>query len=897
MTRASWLALGAIAGALAVDALPGLAARGPQATALAVAGLSFGGTVAGLAWRRPPLIALAAGAGLIALRVLVTVAAVPAPVPAGATDPGSLAAKTHVARVLSVSAPAGGQQRAVLELQPPEAANHVYAWLPRYPTIIPTDTVVFEGLLERAPSDGAFGDYLARSGITFTARPASVAVVNGDGGPLAGLEQLRRAGAGALSVALPEPQAGLASAMAIGLRDQLAKDVSDDFRTAGLSHVVAISGWHIALLAGLVSGLFGWLSRRRRSLLVLLAVCAYAVLAGASPSVLRAAVMVSVAILARESGRRGSAVAALSLTVVAMLLVEPTTIGEVGFQLSATATAGLLAWAGPLRRWLGGHLPAQLPGWLLETVAVSLAAQAATMPLVLLTFGRLSLVAPLANLLVAPVVAPAMLLIALALACGVAVAALGVPALLCAPITLIASLGIGSMIAIAHAAASLPLASITLPAPLDLAGAAASAMVLATVVLRRHGSRSRVGAPAAAVPGVQHSRRPVLLSAHRLAFGASVGGLCVLLAVVGGARPDGRLHIDVLDVGQGDAILVEGPGGGRMLVDTGPDPDRLITLLDERIPAWDRRIDVVVISHPHEDHIAGLTLLLERYRVGEVDESGMIGPGPGYAASRPALADAGVPTRQLAAGDTLWLDGARLDVDWPLPGGVPLHPANGGKAINNVSIVLDMHYGARRALLTGDVEEEIDPQLLARGIADPGGQRLDVLKVAHHGSATATTAAFLAALRPRIAVISVGWGNVYGHPAASTLARLRDSGAQLFRTDLDGTVEISTDGSDLIARPEGGRPNPTRPPTPGPTADLPASPYSVGWARRRTYNRSGVRPITRSGRRDPARVRAARVAAESLVGRCGSGVVHCPHARRVRRGRRHGPGRGRGTTP
>ncbi len=894
MARATWLALGAVVGALAIDALPGLAPREPGATALAVAGLVLGASAVGLALRRPALIALSAGAGLIALRVLVAaVNSTPVPTPATATVP----ADAHVAVVLSVSAPAGGQQRAVLELQPPEAADHIYAWLPRYPAIIPTDTVRFDGPLEPAPSAGGFGDYLARSGIAFTARPASVAIVDGDGGPLAGLEQIRRAGAQALSAVLPEPQAGLASAMAIGLRDLLARDVSDDFRTAGLSHVVAISGWHIALLAGLVGGLLGRLSRRRRSLLVLVAVCVYAILAGASASVLRAAVMVSVALLARESGRRGSAVAALSLTVVAMLLVDPATIGEVGFQLSAAATAGLLAWAAPLRRWLTLHLPNLLPGWLLETLAVSLAAQAATLPLVLLTFGRLSLVAPLANLLVAPIVAPAMLLIALALACGIAVAALSVPVLLCAPITLIASLGVGSMIAIAHAAASVPLASVTLPPPLDLVGAAVSAMVLAALVLRRRRSPSPIASPAAVVSGRQPSRLPAHLSGHRLVFGASLGGLCVLLAVVGGARPDSRLHIDVLDVGQGDAILVEGPGGGRMLVDTGPDPDRLITLLDEHIPAWDRRIDVVVITHPHEDHIAGLTLLLERYKVGEVDESGMIGPGPGYAASRLALADMGVPSRQLAAGDTLWLDGARLAVDWPLPGSVPLHPANGGKAINNVSIVLDVHYGARRALLTGDMEEEIDPQLLARGIAGPDGRRLDVLKVAHHGSATATTGAFLAALRPRIAVISVGWGNVYGHPAPSTLARLRDSGAQVFRTDLDGTIEISTDGSDLIARPDGGRPRPTYPPGPGPTADLPASPHAVGWTGRRTYNRTGVDPHSRSGCRDPARVRAARVAAESLVGGRGSGLIHGARAGRAGRGRRHGTRRGRGTGP
>ncbi len=892
MSRAAWLALGAIVSALVTEALggvtsvdPGVMAAGAVASSLAVLGI-------GVALRRPGVAAVAAGGGLIALRLILgTLTASPPP----DLREGAISAAEHQATVLSVSAPQGGEQRAVLELRPPEPAVRVYAWLPRYPDIVPTDLVRFDGRLEAAPTDGSFGDYLARSGISFTARPPTLAVVDAGGGPMAGLEQLRRTGAALISAVLPEPQAGLAAAMAIGLRDLVAKDVSDDFRTAGLSHVVAISGWHICLLAGLVGGLLGRLSRRRRSLVVLFVVCAYAILAGGSASVLRAAVMASVALLARESGRRGSAAAALSLTVVAMLVVQPATIADVGFQLSAAATAGLLVWAAPLRAWLAARAPRLTPGWLLEALAVSLAAQAATLPLVLLTFGRLSLVAPLANLLVAPIVAPVMLLIALAFVCGLAVVGLGAPALLCAPLTLIASLGIGSLITIAHVAASLPFAAVTMPPPLDLAGAGLSALAIAFVVAHRR--RSTAAAPPVPMSprrgSETHSPR---LTSHRLAFGASLGGLCLLLAVVGGARPDGRLHLDVLDVGQGDAILVEGPDGGRMLVDTGPDPDRLVTLLDERLPPWDRRIDMVVITHPHEDHIAGLALLLARYRVGEVAESGMIGPGPGYAASRLALAALNMHPRQLAAGDTLWLDGVRLDVDWPLPGGVPLHPANGGKAINNVSIVLDVHYGTRRALLTGDIEEEIDPQLLARGVA-ADGRPLDVLKVAHHGSATATTAAFLAALRPRIAVISVGWGNVYGHPAPATLARLLDAGAQVFRTDLDGSVEISTDGSDLIAVADGGRPRPTHPPPPGPTGDLPGSPRVARWTRRRTYNRTSVRPHARRSRRDPARVPAAAMAAGALRRGRRSRLVHRSRAGPTRRGNRHDAGRNGGAAP
>jgi competence protein ComEC len=779
----------------------------------------------------------------------------------------------HTAVVLSLATPDGGLQRAVVELRPPEPAVTVYVWLPRYPQIAQSDVIAFDGALEQPPDTGDFADYLARTGIEQTSRARTMERVGSDGSPSAALEGVRRAASDLLARVLPEPQAGLATAMAIGLRDVVSREVTSDFRDSGLSHVVAISGWHIAMLGAVVAALLGGIPRRPRSVLVVLAIVGYSLLAGAAPSILRAAVMACAVIVARESGRRGQAAAALSLTCLAMLVVDPATISDVGFQLSVVATAGLLAWASPLNAWLGARLPQRTPKWLLEALAVSLAAQASTLPLVLLEFSRLSLVAPLANLLIAPLVAPAMLVTAVCFAFGAAASA-GLPQIVVAPIGLAGSLVVGAMIAIAHFCASLPLANIELPAPFNSVASAAAALLIGLVGVRRASPRKQPQQTLKATRPSNPKRFAVRRS--RLIVGGGALVLSALLAVVALARPDGRLHVSVLDVGQGDSILLQGPNGGRVLIDTGPDPDRLMTLLDGRVPTWDRRLDLVVLTHPHEDHVGGLALLLQRYEVGDIVEPGMIGPGPGDAAYRRELATLGRTSRVVAAGDTLWLDGIELDVDWPLRGTVPLHPADGGTAINNVSIVLELHFGERRMLFTGDVEQQIDPQLLAEGIAAHIGGQLDVLKVAHHGSGTATTDAFVEQMNPHVAVISAGWGNPYGHPAPKTVARLKDHGAQLFRTDLDGNVDISTNGADLVAFAEGGRPHPvqrTPPPPPG-VGFCPVYPETAGRRRRQTYNRRHARPVSRRSRRDRAQSSPERSAAAPFDGRRGGRFVH-----------------------
>ncbi|MDQ6795314.1 MAG: competence protein ComEC family protein [Chloroflexota bacterium] len=799
MARAPLLAIGAVGAALLLS--PGLTGLSVWPALGAV--LAAGATLAvgrGERSRSIGSAALTAAVGAVAIAVRVAAAPGAAAIPTTLPDGEG----PWRATVESVSSPRQGSQPATLVFVEPVGLR-VAATLPRFPDIQPGDAVTVSGRLRAAPDD-PFGAYLQRIGVSATLQSRTLERSRAATGPL-DLEALRRGAAEALERAIPEPEAGLAAGIVVGLRDRVDRDLAADFTTAGASHVVAISGWNIAIVAASVAALGGRFARRRRSVLTVLAIVVYVAFVGASASVLRAAVMAGVVLLARESGRAGRAAAGLGWAAATILLVDPSLVRDAGFQLSTLATAGLVAWATPLTGAIARAGRGRVPQWLAENLGVSLAAQAATLPIVLASFGRLSLVAPAVNLLVVPLVAPAMAMAAIALAAGSLVALAGLPAVIATVAGLPAWVCLGLIIAVVRAGASLPFASLTLTPPADTIAAAVTGALILVVGWRRtrelvrtwlrgiwprrgppspRGSESRKGTPKLG----RHER----IVALALAIAVGAFGLAFV------HRPDGRTRISVLDVGQGDSILVEGSRGGRMLVDGGPDPDRLLIALDERLPPWDRRIDALMLTHPHEDHVAGLAALLQRYAVGRVFEPGMRGPGPGYAAWSARLASRGISTALLATGDHLTLDDIRLDVLWPDLGAVPAEPPDTGTGINNVSIVLLGEVGGRRFLLAGDIEEGIDPILLRRGLPS-----VDFLKVAHHGSRTSSTEPFLDAVRPSVAVVSAGAGNPYGHPARATIERLQARAGRVLRTDRDGTVEVDLSPDRVSVHTSGAR--------------------------------------------------------------------------------------------
>ncbi|MGC8839638.1 MAG: ComEC/Rec2 family competence protein, partial [Anaerolineae bacterium] len=515
-------------------------------------------------------------------------------------------------------------------------------------------------------------------------------------------------------------------------------------------------------------------------------VWAYVLFVGLEPPVVRAGLTGTLALLALLLHRQALALNSLAAAGIAMTAWRPFLLWDASFQLSFAATLGLIAFASPLeaaaRRWLSRHLPealaVRLVAWLNEPLFVSLAAQIMVLPLLLHGFGRLSLVAPLANLLVLPAQPLLMAWGAAATATGMVWMPLG------QALGAVAWLLLSWTLGVADALARLPFASLKVP-PWGWGPVVLFYLVLGgTMWLLRRPQEAR---RALYAQGLAFARQ------HASALGLTA---LLLLAAVASARglPDGRLHVWFLDVGQGDAILVQSPDGHQMLVDGGPDPQVLQRALGKVLPFWDRSLDLVALTHPDGDHAGGLVGLLERYRVGRALAAGLPADEPAARQWHVQVEEAGLPLVVAQRGMVLDLGGGALGEVLHPPGDTPA-PLPGD---NNGSLVLRVRFGGVALLLTGDLEQGGEEVLLR------SGQPLQsaVLKVAHHGSARGTTSAFLEAVGPDLAIVSVGTGNRFGHPAAAVLERLAERGIGVLRTDLRGTVEVLTDGQSLWVRTE-----------------------------------------------------------------------------------------------
>ncbi len=466
--------------------------------------------------------------------------------------------------------------------------------------------------------------YLARQGIRAQMDYPRLRVVGRDEGPRpqAWLLRVRRAASGALDRALPQPEAALARGIALGDRAAIPQALYEAFTRSGTAHLIAISGFNISLMAGLVMGTLTWLvGRRGAALAALVAISGYAAFVGLSPSVARALLMGVLVIAAALAGRPGAPLVSLALAAAVMTGLDPPVIRDAGFQLSFAATAGILLLAPPWQAF-GERLLAEAPaaGPLLAVWrggAVTLAAEAATLPVTATTFGRLSLVAVPANLLAAPLFPPALFGSVLTAAVGAIAAPVGAWA------GAITWLPLHLLIATARLAGGLPWATITVGSALPFVTAIATVgMPLALLMLRVRGRIATPASPPTPLPLAGEGWPQAGARTHPVA--AMVLGLALLAVGVAVARAlereggDGWLHVTFAEAGGAPVTLITGPRGERVLVDAGPSAAALTRAVDPLLPAHERRVAVVVLSRGGATATGGLPEAARRYRPGAV---------------------------------------------------------------------------------------------------------------------------------------------------------------------------------------------------------------------------------------------------------------------------------------
>lgn len=596
-----------------------------------------------------------------------------------------------------------------------------------------------------------------------------------------------------LDAALPPQQGALVKAMVLGDRSGLSPEMNQAFLDSGTYHILAISGLNVSLLAGTLFGLFRLLrvSPRLAAAGAAVLVTLYAALAGASASVIRAAVMTDVYLLAVILDRRGDLLNSLALSALALLWWNPRFLLDVGFQLTFLATLGILLIL-PRSEEALTAVPRVLR-WPVASVVITLAATVMTLPILAATFNRVAPVGILANLPIVP-------LSGLVTALGTAACALllatpgGLPWLNHANAWLV-----DLLFATAGWFAAWPWSTVRVYTPtagmLATYYASVAACLLAVSVAPGNGMR-----------GTERGLARIRRSARWLgATGALMGAVALVVQVGMRLWPltgPPAVQITLLDVGQGEALFAKMPGGQRLLVDAGGVPGGRFDI-GARVVApfllhqWVGSLDVLVLTHAQADHIGGVPAILRGFPVGEVWSGDTPYPSVTFLWVQEYLRHRRIPHRILSAGSP--------PIRWGEAAIEVLHPPPRSRAdartaraerlrLNDASVVLALRIGSQAALLTGDVEQEGELTLLRRPVA----LRAQVLKVPHHGSRSSSSSAFLGAVRPEVALVSVGYRNRFNHPHPEVVERYGRLGVRVFQTDVHGAISVEM-------RPEGTR--------------------------------------------------------------------------------------------
>jgi competence protein ComEC len=629
------------------------------------------------------------------------------------------------------------------------------------------DRVNLEGQLETPFENEEFSyrEYLARQGIYSTMSQADARILRpNQGNPvLARIYRFKDRALGAVYRIFPDPEASLLAGILLGVETGIPQSVQDAFKVTGTSHIIAISGFNIGIIAGLFTLAFTrLLGRRWGAVAAILGISLYTILVGASASVLRAAIMGGFALFARQLGRR-SGINTLAITAALMAGFNPNVLRDPGFQLSFAATLGLVLYADPLQNWFTDLLARRMPLDKARRVAgpvgsyflFTLAAQVMTLPIIAYQFQRISLVSILANPVILPVQPPLMILGGLAVLLGMIWQPLGqLAAWLAWPF-------VAFTIRAVEWFALFPGGNISLGRISLLAVIVVYLLILVLTMWRgSFGSKLRTLSPAAGLTAIGL----VAIVAWRAAFSA----------------PDGRLRVTILDVSagslSGDGILVRTPSGRNILIDGGPSATRLSDALGRRLPLTERSLDWLVVAGPTDGQVQSLPQLLDRFHPASVLWAGPTHGSYGARELQATFVRTGIAPQNALPGQTLDLGaGAILRV----------------LAAGTRGATLLIEWDRFRLLLPLGINLD---DLEALGYGDSIG-KVNALLLADSGYAPSNPPEWIDHLKPQLVLISVSAADKDGLPSPETLNLLQ--GYTVLRTDRNGWIELSTDGEQM----------------------------------------------------------------------------------------------------
>lgn len=640
----------------------------------------------------------------------------------------------------------------------------------REPEIDIGQRLVLEGQLSLPKSNTSssfdYKKYLFRQAIQtiLNARPDQLRILNQTTNPLiATANIIRKRIKQSIYQSLSGDRAGLMLGILIGDTTGISEDLQDDFGKTGLTHILAVSGLNVGMLLLICLGFLRFLGVKLRlqCLLTTLVIILYTLITRSEPSVLRASIMAIFGLGAWLLGKEKNLMAAISLAALALLIYDPFSLYNVGFQLSFAATLAII-FLNPILEKRLEAVPPRLRG----DLSICLAAQLGVAPLLVYYFNQISLISLLANMLVIPANAPVLTLGIISVTASFTWSALS------HLVNFIAGLFLSYMIKVTQILASFPGVTLQLATP-SLLNIGAYYILLGSIMFKLSKPKKR------------------RLDSKILIIVLALAVVFIWWQVAKGLPPK-QLTVTYLDVGQADATLIQTMTGENVLIDGGENPDILQSAL---VSKGVRKIDLIILSHPHADHLGGLTEVVKNYKVGSVLDGGQTHPSPLYEKFLTAVKKQKIPY-QLARRGQEFKIGRSLDI-------FILHPTENfisgtTSDINNNSVVAKISYGKVSFLFTGDIEEEAQFSLLSYG------ERLkaEILKVPHHGSANGSNMQFLQYVQPEVAIIQVGAGNPFGHPAQSTLGKLKSLGAQIYRTDKDGDVTVRSDGKKVEVRSE-----------------------------------------------------------------------------------------------